>query len=143
MSAPIKPLMRFKIKPDPQGEDFYTVYICANKREMYRLWAQLKQDGKFDFEAQSLHQVVVSDQTGERLSGPDCGLVVFCTGSLSAGLVAHELAHLAVAWADESGWDFGLLPTELNEGFAVLMGNLTRQFWSKFNRLKARLRGAV
>ncbi len=61
------------------------------------------------------------------------GQLLFCLKDFGAGLVAHELQHIIMAWSQRKRWGGNDSPDE--EKIAELAEHLTRDFWTRFYRL--------
>lgn len=134
-AKPVAPLYTFRVHP-LDGEEFYTVAVFRSKKDMLRYWRETLAGGGEDFEAICLHHTILEPRTkGPRWANrPHCGSVLFYQSSVSAAVVAHEMTHAALFFADCQGWDFGDMQGSAGEKVARVVETLVRQFWRKYQR---------
>lgn len=61
------------------------------------------------------------------------GRLLFCPKQFGAGIVAHELQHIIMAWVQRKGWGGNDSPDE--EKVAEFAEHITRGFWNRYYRL--------
>jgi len=144
------PEVGFKVRPDGRkGRDYYQVVIHRDRKAMHAAHREEKRrDGepqaafrKPKYEALASYNDYRLRRHGRalKLRAPLRGYVRFHVGALGSGIVAHEMTHAALYWL---WYDKRIKPsparTSTDERLATTVGEMVRQFWSGFYRLKER-----
>ena len=128
----------FKVWCDKKKTRFYWVHIFKNKETM-QAW-NLK-DG---YNGSKRYAAVARSYSRQKLvkgrwkvKKDEQGCVSFDVHTLGAGIVSHEFTHAALYWFHAKYKDYRKLDnSKHDELLAWVQGNLVRQFWYQFYKLK-------
>lgn len=134
---------RFRIRADespyyPAGSPyFFWAMVFDTKQDMYDWWLKYpgRQGNKCNFEAKCMPSESINVESGSLAD--NIGTVIFHKGALSAGLVAHEMAHCAF-WYERlingNKWAvFGAENGEREERLLYILHDFIEMFYQKWH----------
>lgn len=142
MSEPL-PFAKFRVYPDRKRHFYFTVYVFANIKEMYKFADAQRRDGPASrswkkkraagYSALTMSWERWSFKLG-KMTGTlnrDIGTIIFHRQRTGTGIVSHEMTHAAVRYLQTIRKPPNCDPKR-EELLAETVGHLTRQFYVRY-----------
>ena len=121
------------IRLHPTESHVLRVFIWKSHDDMYYALRNIRHEGEDNYGGYfgvKETRVFVEDNGSQTILSKNVGDIHLVLNHFGAGVFAHELQHFMMSWIDNAGWHDIL--GEYWEPIALLSGDITNEFWTKF-----------
>ena len=151
IAGKVKKPFQFRVYPEKRGGEYYACIIFPIREAMLAYDDEQRKLLKYphrvpseEHKAQVRSWTAIKTDALGRFShrGRSLGEIHFFLGGMGVGVVAHEAAHATLFWARKGKIPASRLYSHrgdqdsLHEKFCWVLGNINRQIWNGYYRMK-------